>query len=167
MDTDAEILWRRDQLRAELGNDLKHYYYLGRANYYVALAFRMGIVLSSIAAGAIGLAKLDAQLTGLVALLPAALSLFSTRLKYQDRQLALSQGRGARWPAAGTALRIAQSPDGREHQGRVATQARDVGSHDDRVGKAVRLGHGSGQGSATTTKTRTTASGRSAVVIGR
>lgn len=42
MSPEEEIGWRRNVLREEFGRDLKHYYGLGRLNYRVAYALRLG-----------------------------------------------------------------------------------------------------------------------------
>jgi hypothetical protein len=73
-------------LESELGTLVHHYYKYGRWNYSTAFALRFSIVISSIIAGVGGLASaLPHQVFAFIAFLPAALSVFATNLKYQDR----------------------------------------------------------------------------------
>ena len=77
---------RVQQFRAELENDRAYYLRLGRWNYRAAYTLAIIAVLSSAAAGILGLGfSVDHRLVALLALVPAIAVTVSSQFKWQDR----------------------------------------------------------------------------------
>ena len=85
MESDPQAQRSQTQLAAEFDNQIRHYFRLGRWNYRTAYGLRLGTLLASIVAGGLGLAHIDPRIVGMVAFLPAAFTLLTTRMKFQDR----------------------------------------------------------------------------------
>lgn len=86
MPISPEIKERIDQLRAELETEITLCAPKAKGNYWISLILMSVAVIASVVAGIGGLSEtFGSQITGFLALIPGAIALMASNMKFQDK----------------------------------------------------------------------------------